>query len=238
MNITGAVALVTGGSRGLGKAITQELLLRGASKVYATARAPRPSMDSRIVPERLDVSDCASVERLARIATDVDIVVNNAAVMVSTSILQSPVADIRTDFETNVFGVIHVARAFAPILAKNGGGALLNIHSVASWLASDGGYSASKAAVWSVTNSLRLELSEQGTLVSGLHVGYIDTDMVRHITEPKNAPAEVARQAVAGLEANELEILVDDITRWTKAGLSTSPLSLHPHLARAPGRRS
>lgn len=229
-----SVALVTGGNRGLGKALVQELLDRGATRVYATARNPQPSDDPRVIPVPLDVNDPASVAALAARASDVTILVNNAGATANAPILTGDFADIHAIFETNLFGPLRVARAFAPILATNGGGALLNIHSVLSWFVSGlgtGAYSASKAALWSATNSLRLELRAQGTLVTGLHVGYIDTDMTRAVTGPKHAPRDVARQAIDGIEGGAYEVLVDDVSRQVKAGLSGDLAALYPQLA-------
>jgi NAD(P)-dependent dehydrogenase (short-subunit alcohol dehydrogenase family) len=144
VDISGAVVVVTGGTRGLGKAIVDELLARGAAKVYATSRSAKDSTDPRIVVPQLEVTDDSSVDALAAFASDATIVINNAALLSSHGILDDFGA-IRADFEANVFGVIRVSRAFSPVLARNGGGALLNTLSVASWLHS-GGYSASKAA--------------------------------------------------------------------------------------------
>jgi NAD(P)-dependent dehydrogenase (short-subunit alcohol dehydrogenase family) len=229
-----SVALVTGGNRGLGATIVQELLDRGAARVYATARNPQPSADPRIIPVALDVNNPTSVAALAARAGDVTILVNNAGVSDNAPLLTGDFDAIQAVFETNLYGPLRVARAFAPILAANGGGAILNIHSVLSWFVSGqatGAYSASKAALWSATNSLRLELQGQGTLVTGLHVGYIDTEMARAVAGPKNDPREVARQAVAGIEAGAYEILVDEVTRRVKSGLAGDLTALYPQLA-------
>jgi NAD(P)-dependent dehydrogenase (short-subunit alcohol dehydrogenase family) len=144
VNIEGTAALVTGGQRGLGKAFVRELLDRGARKVYATAREPQPSQDPRIVPVALDVTDAASVRAAVDLAADVSIVINNAGVGGSGPLLQADIDDIRTVFETNLFGAVRVAQVFAPALARNGGGVLVDIHS--TWIADAGAYGASKAA--------------------------------------------------------------------------------------------
>lgn len=231
VNIDGAVAVVTGGTRGLGKSLVEELLARGAVKVYATSRSKKPSTDPRIVVPQLEVTSDESVAALAGLAADATIVINNAALFTSHSILGGEISGITEDFDANVLGLIRVSRAFAPVLSRNGGGALLNILSVASWLAYDGGYSASKAAAWSVTNSLRLELRQQGTTVTGLHVGYIDTEMISDVTDAKSDPADIARLAIDGLESGAVEILADEITRATKAKLADGPLVMYPELA-------
>lgn len=220
VNIQGATVVVTGGQRGLGKAIVDELLQRGAAKVYATARAPKPSEDPRVVSVALDVTDGDSVAALADTASDAQIVVNNAGTTGGYSLLGSDIDEIRDVFETNFFGAVRVAKAFAPVLARNGGGALVDIHSVLSWLGGFGAYGASKAAFWSATNSLRIELGRQGTLVTGVHLGYTDTDMVADVDAPKNDPRQVARDILDGVERDDAEVLADDLSRHVKAGLS------------------
>jgi NAD(P)-dependent dehydrogenase (short-subunit alcohol dehydrogenase family) len=220
VNINGATALVTGGQRGLGKAFVRELLDRGATKVYVTARDPRPSQDPRIVPVSLDVTDAASVAAVADLAGDVSIAINNAGVGGSGPLLQADIDDIRGVFDTNVFGAIRIAQAFAPALARNGGGALVDIHSALSWIAGAGAYGASKAAFWSVTNSLRMELAPQGTLVVGVHLGYADTDLTAAVSAPKLDPLTVARAVVDGIQQNLTEVLVDDASRYFKQAVA------------------
>ena len=231
MQIKNAVVLVTGGNRGLGKAIVDEVLARGARKVYATARDPRTITTPDVVPLALEVTDPDSVVAAARAASDVTFLVNNAAGAVGAAFLGSTVDDVRREFETNFFGTLNVTRAFVPHIVAAGGGHLLNIHSALSWVALSGSYSASKAALWSMTNSLRLELRSQGVGVTGLHVGYVDTDMAAHVTAPKSAPADVARQAIDGVEADAYEVLADDVSRRVKAGLSADLTALYPQLA-------
>jgi NAD(P)-dependent dehydrogenase (short-subunit alcohol dehydrogenase family) len=220
VNVKAATVLVTGGQRGLGKAIVEELLERGAAKVYATARAPRPSADARVVSLELDVTKPDSVAALAHTASDVEIVINNAGVLAAPNFLGSDIEEVRTVFETNVFGALRVAKAFAPILADNGGGALVDILSILSWVPGFGGYGASKAALWSVTNSLRIELEKQGTLVTGVHLSYTETDMTNGFDVAKNDPRDVARAVVDGIERGDTEVLADDDTRYVKAALS------------------
>jgi NAD(P)-dependent dehydrogenase (short-subunit alcohol dehydrogenase family) len=226
----GAVALVTGGSRGIGKALVEELLARGASKVYATARDPR-AVSPDAVPVELEVTDPDSVAAAAELAGDVTILINNAGGSVAVPMLDSSIEDIRREFETNFYGPLLVSRAFAPIIERNGGGHVLNAHSVLSWLGNGGSYSASKAALWSQTNSLRLELHGRGIAVTGLHMGYVDTDMAAGVDAPKVSAAEVARLAVEGIRAGAHEVLADDISRQVKAGLSADLSALYPQLA-------
>ena len=220
VSVSGATVLVTGGQRGLGKATVEMLLERGAAKVYATARNPREESDPRVVPVALDVTDADSVAALGDIASDASIVFNNAGAPGSSPLLSTSIDDIRAVFETNVFGAVRIAQEFAPILKANGGGALVDIHSVLSWLGGAGAYGASKAAIWSATNSLRLELAPQGTLVVGVHLGYTDTDMIAELDVPKNDPHDVAARVIDAVEAGETEVLADDLTRHVKTLLS------------------
>ncbi|MFF7559526.1 SDR family oxidoreductase [Streptomyces pseudovenezuelae] len=229
--IEGSVALVTGGSRGIGRALVTALYERGAKKVYATARDPRTVTHPDAVPLALEVSDPASVAAAAEQAQDVTLLINNAGASVNASFLDAPVEDVRREFETNFFGPLLVTRAFVPVIERNGGGHILNVHSVLSWLGVAGSYSASKAALWSQTNSLRLDLRPRGIEVTGLHVGYVDTDMTAKIDAPKVTPESVAAQALDGIEAGAFEVLADDLTRQVKAGLAADLSTLYPQLA-------
>src|SRR6476469_821913 len=218
--VAGKVVVVTGGRRGLGAALVDEVLARGARKVYSTARAAYTDDRKQVVTHELQVRSPDSVAALAQIATDAEIVFNNAGVLVPESLLTGSFEHVTETFDVNVFGPLRVTRAFAPILAANGGGAVVNLHSVLSWLGGAGAYGASKAAMWSVTNSLRAELERQNTQVVGVHTGFIDTDMVSAIPVPKMTPPEVAQRIVAGLEDGAVEVLTDDITINVKAALS------------------
>ena len=231
--INGATALVTGGNRGIGKALVEALYARGARKVYATARDPRTVTNPDAVPIALEVTDPASVAAAAARADDVTIVINNAGGLVKASFLDSPLEDVRREFETNFYGPLNVARAFVPIIERNGGGHLLNVASVLSWAAISGSYSASKAALWSQTNSLRLDLRPRGIQVTGLHVGYVDTDMTAGLDAPKSDPRDVAELAVDGIEADAFEVLADELTRHVKAALAQDVAVQYPALAGA-----
>ncbi len=233
MQITGSVALVTGANRGLGRAYAEALLARGAVKVYAGVRDVSTVLDPRLIPVRLDITDPADVAAAAALLTDVDIVINNAGVYSDGPLLDAtPTAAARRDLETNFFGTLAVSSAFAPVLAANGGGALVNMLSALSFvtLPGTGSYSASKAAAWSLTNALRLELNPQGTLVVGVHAGYIDTDMVAHIDAPKNTPESIAEQTLDAIEAGRGEVLADEISRTVKSALSGDLRDLYPAL--------
>lgn len=231
-SIKNSVALVTGGSRGLGKALVEELYARGAAKVYATARDPRSVTHPDAVPLALEVTDPASVAAAAAQAQDVTVLINNAGISVGAhSFLDAAVEDVRREFETNFYGPLLVTRAFVPVVERNGGGHLLNVHSVLSWIGVAGSYSATKAALWQQTNSLRLELGARGIGVTGLHVGYVDTDMAAHVDGPKSAPRDVAARALDGVEAGAYEVLADDISRQVKAGLAGDLAALYPQLS-------
>jgi len=166
-----------------------------------------------------------------------EIVVSNAGIALSTPVLDAPLADIRAELETNLFGTIRVGRAFAPVLARHDASELVNVLSVLSWLAMSGGYEISKAAAWSATNSMRLRLRDQGTLVTALHVAYMDTDMTAGLEVPKDDPREVARQAVDAIAAGDYEVLADDTTRSVKSRLSQDVTALYPQLATAGAAR-
>lgn len=218
--VAGKVVVVTGGRRGLGAALVDEVLARGARKVYSTARGGYADDRAEVVTHELEVRSLDSVARLAQIATDAEIVFNNAGVLLPDSLLTGSFQHVTETFDVNVFGPLRVTRAFVPILAANGGGAVVNVHSVLSWLAGAGAYGASKAAMWSITNSLRAELEQQHTQVVGVHAGFIDTDMVSAIPVTKMTPADVAKRIVTGLEDGAVEVLTDDITVNVKAALS------------------
>ncbi len=220
MQIGGRRALVTGGQRGLGAAFTAELLEHGAERVYVTAREPQRGEDPRIVALPLDVTSQASVDRLAAVVDDVSIVINNAGVTGPVPVLGTHVDGMRAVFDTNVFGPVRVAEAMAPALARHESSALVNIHSVLSWLAGAGAYGASKAALWSLTNSLRVELARQGTSVIGVHLGLADTEMSARLNLPKVTPAFVAARVIDGLERGDTEVLVDEISRDAKSILA------------------
>ncbi|MEU4539753.1 SDR family oxidoreductase [Streptosporangium sp. NPDC023825] len=232
MQIKGSVALVTGSNRGLGERFVQALLERGASKVYAAARNPGTITTPGVVPIALDVTDPAAVRAAADLAPDVTLLVNNAGSSTKAGLLDGELDSFRLEMETHYFGTLAMSRAFAPVLARNGGGAILNVLSVLSWVAlpSSAAYSAAKSAAWSLTNALRLQLAEQKTLVTALHVGYMETDMAAHVDGPKIDPSVVARAALDGVEAGRYEVLADEASTRVKAALSSDPTALYPKL--------
>jgi NAD(P)-dependent dehydrogenase (short-subunit alcohol dehydrogenase family) len=222
MDLTNSVAVVTGANRGLGRHLAAQLLERGA-KVYAGSRSLDAGVLPGAIPLQLDVTDPESVARAARTASDATLLINNAGSSTGQQLIAGDPGLIRVEMETHYFGTLAVTRAFAPVLEANGGGAILNILSVLSWYhpAGLGAYSAAKAAAWGLSNAVREELAPRGITVSALHVGYMDTDMAARIpAEEKIAPALVARLALDGLEADQPEIIADDLTRTVKAGLA------------------
>ena len=234
MKIENAVVLVTGANRGIGLAFARELLARGARKVYAAARDSASVTQPGVVPLRLDVTRPDDVAAAAALAPDVTLVINNAGIAQPGGFLAADSEEIaRRIFETNFFAVLRVSKAFAPILKANGGGALLNVLSVASWV--NGGelaaYSASKSAAWSLTNALRTELSAQKTQVLGLHMAYVDTDLTRGFDVPKSSAEEIVSRALDGLEAGLDEVLADELTQQVKRGMTAPRPSYLPQAA-------
>ena len=192
MNITGSVALVTGAGRGLGQVFARELVARGAAKVYGTARDITTVIEPGVEAITLDITDPAHVAAVADRCRDVTLLVNNAGIMNASTFLGPPDLDAaRREMETNYFGTLSMCRAFAPVLAANGGGAIVNMLSVASFITNPltASYGASKAAELSLTNGLRTELARQGTLVVAVHASFIDTAMAAGIDAPKISPS-------------------------------------------------
>lgn len=225
MQLRNAVVFISGANRGLGLAFARAALAAGAAKVYAAARDPASVTLPGVVPVALDVTDAAQVAAAAARCGDVTLLVNNAGISLSAPALAADAIEAaRRSFDTNVFGLWQLSQAFAPVLRANGGGAVLNVLSALTWVSLPGtaGYSASKAAAWAVSNALRGELREQGTQVTSLHVGYMDTDMTRGIDAPKSSPDAVAQAALAALQDGAAEVLADDISRQVKASLSSA----------------
>jgi NAD(P)-dependent dehydrogenase (short-subunit alcohol dehydrogenase family) len=209
------------------------LLDRGAAKVYAGARDPGTVdvTDARVVPVQLDITNLDDIAAAARDCTDVSLLINNAGAMLLKPFLSAPdMSAARTEMETNYFGTLAMARAFAPVLGAAGGGSLVNMLSVVSWYAPpfNASYCASKSAQWALTNALRVELHAQGTLVVGVHAGFIDTDMAAAVDDPKISAQEVAGQTLDAIEKGQPEVLTDEWTRHVKNSVATDQDSLYP----------
>lgn len=226
MKIADATVLITGANRGIGLAFAKAALARGARKVYAGARDPDRVTLPGVTPLRLDVTSPEDVAAATRTAADTTIVINNAGIALTGS-FGAPDAEaaLRRHLETNVLGVLRVAQAFAPVLARHGGGALVNVASIASWISGPllANYAVSKAAVWSLSNGLRNDLRAQGTQVMTLHMGFVDTDLTHGIEMPKSSPEAIVARALDALEAGAEEALADELTRQVRQGLSAEP---------------
>lgn len=239
MKIQGTVALVTGANRGIGKAFVEELLDRGASRVYATARNPQTLeaitrlAPDRVKPWRLDVTKDSDIGDLAAQAKDVNLLVNNAGVLAFASLLDGDIELIRRDLETNYFGTLRMVRAFAPILKSNAPGAIVNLLSIVSLasMAGIGGYSASKAATFSLTQAIRTELAESNIAVHGVFPGPIDTDMARDLTLPKADTRDTVRCALDGVEADDEDIYPDVMSQEVGSTWSSNPKALERQFA-------
>ena len=231
MQIADATALVTGANRGIGLAFTRELLARGARKVYAGARDPASVTQPGVEAIRLDVTKPEEVAAAAARAGDVTLVINNAGVAQVGGFLAADSEEVaRRQFETNFFGMLRMSQAFAPVLKANGGGGLINVLSIVSWINGGqlAGYAATKSAAWSLTNSLRHELAPQHTQVLALHMAFVDTDLARGLEGPKTSPEDIVKSALDGLEAGLDEVLADDRTRLVKQGLTAATPSYLP----------
>ena len=226
MKVHDAIVLITGANRGIGLAFAEVALARGARKVYAGARNPASISTPGLIPVKLDVTSDQDVAAAARTCSDVTLVINNAGIAQKGGVLDPKAIEAaRVQFDTNVLGIVRMTQAFAPVLARNGGGAFLNVLSAASWINSGAmtAYAVSKAAAWSLTNGLRNELRQQGTQVLGLHVGFVDTDLARGLEVAKVSPQSVANAAFDALEAGTSEVLADDRARAVKRGLTQEP---------------
>jgi NAD(P)-dependent dehydrogenase (short-subunit alcohol dehydrogenase family) len=231
MKISGSVALVTGANRGLGRAYARELVRRGAARVYGAARQPAEVTEPGVTSVALDITDPERVARVAAECGDVSLLVNNAGVMKASTFIGAPSLDAaQAEMETNYFGTLRMCRAFAPVLAANGGGVIVNMLSITSFFTNpfNASYGASKAAEWSLTNGIRLELHHQGTLVVAVHAGFIDTDMAALVDAPKISPDSVAAQVFDAVEAGQVEVLADERTRTVKASLSRDHELIYP----------
>ncbi|WIE75625.1 SDR family oxidoreductase [Curtobacterium sp. MCSS17_007] len=225
MDIAGSVALVTGSNRGIGRHFVTQLLERGASKVYATARRPELVDVEGVEVLPLDITDEASVAAAAAAAEDVTLLVNNAGISAGGSLLRDDLTDAHRLLDTHLWGTLSMLRAFAPVIERNGGGAVVNVLSALSWFAHPGagGYAVAKAAEWNMTNAVRLELQGTGITVQGLHLGAADTDMMAGYDGDMTDPADVVRASLDGVQQGLAEVVVDEWSAMVKASLQQSP---------------
>jgi NAD(P)-dependent dehydrogenase (short-subunit alcohol dehydrogenase family) len=226
MKIKDSVVFITGANRGLGLAYARAALAAGAKKVYAAARDPKAIALEGVHAVALDVTKPEQVEAAARACGDVTLLINNAGISRGSGLLSPDAVDAaRAELETNFFGPWALSRAFAPVLAKNGGGTIVNVLSALSWVSLPGAatYSTTKSATWSLSNGLRNELRGQGTQVVSVHVAFMDTDMASHVPGDKTSPDDVAKQTFAAVESGLPEVLADAVTRQVKQGFVADP---------------
>jgi NAD(P)-dependent dehydrogenase (short-subunit alcohol dehydrogenase family) len=226
MNVNGSVVFVTGANRGLGLAFAKLAVANGAAKVYAGMRNPEGFDVPGIIAVKLDVTDEASVKAAAAQCGDTTLLVNNAGI---AKVMEGPLAAnmialSQELIDTNVYGLVRLSTAFAPILKANGGGAIINVLSNITWFNAPmlAAYGVSKAAAWGFTNALRHQLRADNTQVLALHVGFIDTDLVKDFDVQKTSPQDVASRTYAALEAGKDEVMADENTQQIKASLSAA----------------
>lgn len=232
MKISEQVVFVTGANRGFGRHLALELLSRGA-KVYAGARNQESIDIPGVIPVKLDITNPQEVAAAAMVAKDLTLLINNAGSSTGASLIDGDLDKIHLEFNTHFFGTLSMVRTFAPILANNGGGTILNILSALSWVSSGtvGAYTAAKAAEWALTNDLRLNLYPQNVRVAGLHVGFMETDMTSSLEVPKSNPEDIAKIAVDGLESDSFEIVADDVSRKIQRVFAGGVSAIYPHLS-------
>jgi NAD(P)-dependent dehydrogenase (short-subunit alcohol dehydrogenase family) len=243
VNIENSIALVTGANRGLGKAYTDALLAAGAAKVYAAARDPASVAvaDPRLVPIKLDVTKEADVNAAAALCADVNLVINNAGIMLASPMLaEGSEAALRAEMEVNVFGMLRMVRAFAPVLAKNGAGAIANVLSVVSWFVYpfNATYCASKHAALALTEGVRMQLKAQGTQVVAVYAGFIETDMAAGFDSEKTPPRQVAERTLAGIRDGLDDVHADERSEAIWQAVRTDPAQLHAQMQKEWDERS
>ncbi|MEV6531137.1 SDR family oxidoreductase [Streptomyces sp. NPDC051639] len=232
-DIAGQAVIVTGANGGLGRQWVAQALVRGAAKVYATDVTPGTWDDARVTPLVLDVTREETIDAVVAAASDATILINNAGIALRDPIMTVEDAKLRHVFDVNFFGTVTVTRRLAPVIVANGGGAILNVISLLSWLSLPAAYSAAKAALWSVTNAFRLELAPHGVDLVALHMGYTATPMTEALNVVKNDPADIVRAGLDGIQDGSLEVLADQWSVEVKAALAGPVQDLYPQLSGA-----
>ena len=240
--VQGKAVLITGANRGIGRALVEEAARLGARRIYASARS-KASVDPLVrqypgvvVALELDVTDSNEIRAAAEVAQDVELVINNAGVaeLLGAELVSAAWRTAgRREMDVNVFGALEVTQAFAPVLASNGGGAIANVSSVAGLANFPAllSYSASKAALHSLTQATRILLKGQGTYVAGIYPGPVDTDMGKVLEIEKASPTDVAREIFAGLEAGTEEIFPDPMALQLGQGYLAAPKEIERAVA-------
>jgi NAD(P)-dependent dehydrogenase (short-subunit alcohol dehydrogenase family) len=241
MEIKGCVALVTGGNRGIGEAFVRVLLDSGARRVYAASRDLAAAahlvqeFPDRCVALELDVTDAAEVTAAAVRCGDVNLLINNAGLFTNNLLLGAPdMGAARQEMEVNYFGTLAMCRAFAPVLGRNGGGAIVNVLSAAALVSvpNMGGYAPAKAATRSLSSAVRAELAAQGTQVTALIVGSVDTRMAAHVEGAKEKPEDIARVGLKAVARGIDELDTDRMATEVRAALQLDPKGLEKRMAR------
>jgi len=236
MQLTNKTVFVTGANRGIGKALVEALLQHPVKKIYATARdisALPDFADARVVPVTLDITKPDQIQAAVTLAQDVDVLINNSGVLSMASVVSGEPDALRYDMDVNYYGTLAITRAFVPVLAEHEGAAIANVLSVVS-LASMigiGGYSASKAALFSATQAMRAELKVQGISVHAIFPGPIDTDMAKEFAMQKASAQETAENILAGLLADAEDIFPDPMSTQLGQLWATNPKALEAAFA-------
>jgi len=239
VKLKNTTALVTGANRGIGKELVACLLERGAKRVYAAGRelsalqAVAALDRARVVPIRMDIAKAEEVAAAAKAAQDVELLINNAGVAAFGSAIEGPLELVSRDMATNYFGTLNVLRAFVPGMERRGGGSIVNLLSVVALASMPalGGYAASKAALYSLTQALRAELANKRIRVHAVFPGPVDTDMIRSVDMPKTSPSEVAGNLLDAVQADEEDIFPDAMSRQVQAAWSKEPKALERQFA-------